>query len=183
VLRCLFISVPALLCISLLSATGPPALWLDVPFVKQEKNGCGAASVAMVMQYWLRQSGHPEGTGADAAHIQRALYSSRAKGIYGSAIEKYFREQNFRTFTLQGTWSDLRQQVERGRPLIVMLRPARQTPLHYAVVTGVDPVHELVLLNDPAERKLQKLDRATFEKSWNAAGNWTLLALPQQAVP
>src|SRR5579864_2267149 len=97
------------LCAAVLFAADPSGIWLDVPFVKQEKNGCGAASVAMVMQYWLRQSGHPEGAGADAAHIQAALYSSRAKGIYGSAIEKYFREQNFRTFTLQGTWSDLRQ--------------------------------------------------------------------------
>jgi len=26
-------------------------VWLDVPFVKQEKDGCGAASIAMVMQY------------------------------------------------------------------------------------------------------------------------------------
>jgi len=182
VLRCAFIFVLTL-CVSLLSATGPPALWLDVPFVKQEKNGCGAASVAMVMQYWLRQSGRPAGDSADAAHIQSALYSSQAKGIYGSGIETYLREQNFRTFTLRGTWSDLQQHLEKGRPLIVMLRPAHQAPLHYAVVTGVDPVQGLVLLNDPAERKLQKLDRATFEKSWKAAGNWTLLALPQQAGP
>ena len=28
-------------------------VWLDVPFVSQQKDGCGAASVAMVMQYWF----------------------------------------------------------------------------------------------------------------------------------
>ena len=182
-LRCAFTFVLALLCVSLLSATGPPGLWLDVPFVKQEKNGCGAASVAMVMQYWLRQAGRRAGDSADAAHIQSALYSHQAKGIYSSAIERYFREQNFRTFRLHGTWSDLQQHLEKGRPMIVMLRPEHQVPLHYAVVTGVEPLEGMVLLNDPAERKLQKLDRATFEKSWNAAGNWTLLALPQQAGP
>ena len=27
-------------------------IWLDVPFVPQEKNGCGAAVIAMVMDYW-----------------------------------------------------------------------------------------------------------------------------------
>ncbi|PYX97738.1 MAG: hypothetical protein DMG71_02270 [Acidobacteria bacterium] len=181
-LRCAFSFVIALLCVRLLSATGPPGIWLDVPFVKQEKNGCGAASVAMVMQYWLGQAGNAAGESADAAHIQSALYSRQAKGIYGSAIESYLRDQNFRTFTLHGTWSDLQQHLEKGRPLIVMLRPAHQLPLHYAVVSGIDPVQELVLLNDRAERKLQRLDRATFEKSWNAAGNWTLLAVPQQAA-
>ena len=34
-------------------------VWLDVPFVKQEKDGCGAASIAMVMQYWQAQQGQP----------------------------------------------------------------------------------------------------------------------------
>src|ERR1043165_5812507 len=40
-------------------ALGTPAsgVWLDVPFIKQEKDGCGAASIAMVMQYWLKTRG------------------------------------------------------------------------------------------------------------------------------
>jgi hypothetical protein len=37
----------------------------------------------------------------------------------------------------------------------------------------------LVMFNDPAGRKLTKLDRKTFEKEWDATGHWTLLALPQ----
>src|SRR6266705_2885113 len=28
------------------------ALWIDVPFVQQDKNGCGSASIWMVMAYW-----------------------------------------------------------------------------------------------------------------------------------
>jgi len=31
-------------------AADPSGIWLDVPFVKQEKDGCGAASIAMVIQ-------------------------------------------------------------------------------------------------------------------------------------
>jgi hypothetical protein len=33
-------------------------VWLDVPFVRREKDGCGAASVAMVMQYWFKRQDH-----------------------------------------------------------------------------------------------------------------------------
>ena len=40
-----------------LPAADLPGVWLDVPFVKQEKDGCGAASIAMVMQYWQAQQG------------------------------------------------------------------------------------------------------------------------------
>jgi len=34
------------------AAAGDSGLWLDVPYVHQEKDGCGSASLAMVLQYW-----------------------------------------------------------------------------------------------------------------------------------
>jgi hypothetical protein len=46
-------------------------------------------------------------------------------------------------------------------------------------MVGVDPEQNLVLLNDAAQRKLLKQDRASFEKQWSAVGFWTLLALPK----
>ena len=93
-------------------------VWLDVPFVKQEKDGCGAASIAMVMQYWLSKQASAS-TSVDPLEIQRALYSKEGHGIYASDLEKYLQEHGFRTFAFQGTWDDLRQHLEKGRPLIV----------------------------------------------------------------
>ena len=165
----------------LMLATGPPGVWLDVPFVKQEKDGCGAASIAMVMRYWLNQQGRVSGKNTDAAQIQRSLYSSQARGIYATDLQHYLQQEGFRTFAFQGEWEDLRQHLEKGRPLIVALKPAgRDVSLHYVVVTGLDWDQALVMINDPAERKLLKEHRSSFEKKWNAAGNWTLLAVPQQ---
>lgn len=166
----------------IVSAGETPGIWLDVPFVKQEKNACGAAAVAMVLQYWAQRQGHAINYAAEAENIENALYSPQAHGIYNSAIENYFREQNFRTFAIKGQWSDLQEHLGKGRPLIVMLKPEHQAALHYVVVAGLEPAEGIVLLNDPAQRKLLKVHRSTFEKSWNAAGNWTLLALPQQAT-
>ena len=166
----------------IVSAGETPGVWLDVPFVKQEKNACGAAAVAMVMQYWALKQGHAIDPTAQAENIENALYSRQAHGIYNSAIENYFHEQNFRTFAVKGQWSDLQQHLQKGRPLIVMLKPEHQAPLHYVVVAGVDSRENIVLLNDPSQRKLLKVDRSSFEKSWNAAGNWTLLALPHQGT-
>jgi ABC-type bacteriocin/lantibiotic exporter with double-glycine peptidase domain len=162
-----------------LFAAAPPGVWLDVPFVKQQKNACGAASIAMVVQYWQRQQGQP--AAADAAEIQRALYSSQAHGIYATDLERYLRQHAFRTFAFQGEWKDLREQLEKGRPLIVALKA--NGDLHYVVVTGLDWHHDVVLKNDPAERKLLKQSQSSFEKQWNAAGNWTLLAVPEQDNP
>jgi ABC-type bacteriocin/lantibiotic exporter with double-glycine peptidase domain len=160
-------------------AAEPPAVWIDVPFVKQEKNGCGAASIAMVMQFWQRQQGRSLTAESDSAEIQRALYSSDAHGIYASEMQRYFQLRAFRTFIFEGTLADLQQHLAKGRPLIVALRPGSGASLHYVVVTGIDLENNLILLNDPAERKLLKQEIAGFEKEWQATGHWTLLAVPQ----
>jgi predicted double-glycine peptidase len=161
-------------------ADEPSALWLDVPFVRQQKDGCGSASIAMVMQYWERQLGRP--VAADAEEIQRELYSRQAHGIYASDLERYFAGHGYRSFALQGTWDDLRQQIAKGRPVIVALKVARDD-LHYVVVTGLDSQRNVLLKNDPAERKLLKQSRASFEKEWKAAASWMLLAVPQPDAP
>jgi ABC-type bacteriocin/lantibiotic exporter with double-glycine peptidase domain len=164
----------------MLLAADLPGVWLDVPFVKQEKDGCGAASIAMVMQYWQYQQGMPAGQYSDAIQIQRALYSPKARGIYALDMERYFREKGFRTFTIRGEWEDLRQHLDKGRPLIVALKPAGGgTSLHYVVVTGLDQEQGVVMVNDPAQRKLLKQERSVFEPEWSAAERWTLLAVPQ----
>ncbi|HEY1270394.1 MAG TPA: C39 family peptidase [Terriglobales bacterium] len=167
----------AVLCLCGLILAADRGVWLDVPFVKQEKNGCGAASIAMVMQYWQRQGHVAAEGGADAAQIQKSLYSARAHGIYASDIEAYFRAHGFKTFAFQGRWTDLQEQLQRGRPLMVALKPGRG-PLHYVVAAGVDMGQDVVLKNDPAERRLLKQERSEFESEWKAAGYWTLLALP-----
>jgi uncharacterized protein YvpB len=169
------------LCGALLAAD-LPGVWLDVPFVKQEKDGCGAASIAMVMQYWQAQQGQPANDSSDAPQIQRTLYSAAAHGIFASDMERYFQENRFRTFTIRGEWEDLKQHLDKGRPLIVALKPVPLKPasggaLHYVVVTGLGP--EMVMVNDPAQRKLLQQDRPSFEREWSAAGKWTLLVLPQ----
>lgn len=153
-------------------------LWLDVPFVQQEKYGCGAASIAMVMQYWQRQQGLPDNGKTDAPNILRALYSKTVHGIRTSDMVRYFQQSGYRTFEYTGDWTDLAQQLGKGRPLIAALKAGSDRSLHYLVVVGADPDHGLVLLNDPAQRKLLKEEKANFEKEWKGTGKWTLLAVP-----
>jgi ABC-type bacteriocin/lantibiotic exporter with double-glycine peptidase domain len=173
------IAVVLLCACAFVCAVEPAGMWLDVPFVKQEKNGCGAASIAMVIQFWQRQQGLPLTADSDGAQIQQSLYSSEAHGIYASALEHYFKQRGYQTFAFQGCEDDLRQHLAKGRPLIVALKTGGRAALHYVVVTGLDSEHNLVLLNDPAERKLLKRELASFAREWKGAGNWTLLAVPQ----
>jgi ABC-type bacteriocin/lantibiotic exporter with double-glycine peptidase domain len=157
-------------------------VWLEVPYVKQTEDGCGSAAISMLLQYWGAH-GTPVAAGrADAAAIQKQLYSPKAHGIFASDMEHYLRESGFREFAVRGAWSDLRQHLEQGRPLIVSIQPGSvKLPLHYVVVTGIDWEREAVFINDPARGKLLRIERPDFEKEWQAARNWMLLAVPAAA--
>jgi ABC-type bacteriocin/lantibiotic exporter with double-glycine peptidase domain len=162
----------------LMRAQIPQGVWIDVPFVHQPHEGCGAAALSMVMEYWAQQQKRAAGPDSEVATIQRELYKPSQHGILASSMQKYLRAHGFQVFALSGRWSDLEAQLRKGRPLIVALRPAGQRELHYVVVDGVDPQRGLVMMNDPQERKLLSQERGAFEKDWSATGNWMLLAVP-----
>jgi ABC-type bacteriocin/lantibiotic exporter with double-glycine peptidase domain len=178
-MRLAVIAIGVALCLGASGRAGEaPAAWLDVPFIQQEKNGCGAAAVWMVMRYWRPQHGDGE---ADLREIKQQLYSKDAGGIFGSDLEGFLRKSGFRTFIFAGDMGDLQQHISKGRPLIVAIASERRAaPLHYLVVAGHDAAEDIVLVNDPAQRKLLKLSRREFESRWKASNNWTLLALPLQ---
>src|SRR5262249_17294817 len=118
-----------------LLVTFQQALWIDLPFIRQEKNGSGSASFWLVMENWK-----PAAT-ANIEDIQQQLYSKDAGGIYARDMVRYFEVHGYRVFTFRGEWTDLEQHIAKGRPLIVCLeRNSRGVPLHYVVVAGVDTV-------------------------------------------
>jgi predicted double-glycine peptidase len=152
------------------------ATWIDVPFTEQEKNGCGSASVWMVMEYWGKSPQSPE-------QIHSLLYSKEAGGVYAADMERFFGQHGFRTVSFTGEWNDLTENIAKGRPLIVSIEAdSRGTLSHYVLVTGVDEKQQIVLVNDPARRKLLPIARSDFEKSWDATNRWALLAVPEGAT-
>lgn len=163
-------------------AAGRANLWLDVPFVAQQKDGCGAAGIAMVMQYWEQHEGRIVQPEAEPARILRTLYTPAVHGIYASAMVGYFQQNGYRAFAFAGQPADLATQLSKGRPLLVALKLGADASLHYDVVAGLDEPQQIVLVNDPAQRKLLKEDLSRFEREWNAAGRWTLLAVPETSA-
>lgn len=167
------------LCLSFAGWAAESAIWLDVPFVQQPREGCGAASIAMIIQYWRGHGYRGEEQASDVGYIQRALFSPQDHGIRASVVRDYFEQHGFRTYVFPGDLALLAHHVARGRPLMVTLKPAGSAPLHYLVIAGIEPQQDVILVNDPAQRKLLQVGRRDFEREWQAAGNWTLLAVPR----
>ncbi len=157
----------------LVGALGLPAVaqtvWLDVPFVRQAAHGCGAACVSMVMRYWHANSARA--AAPDEAAIRERLRPQGRSGVRASEIEGFLREQGYRVFAFAGRFEDLESHLLKGRPLIVGVRdPSGGAGFHFVVVAGLDRSRDLILVNDPARRKLAKVRRRDFEKNWKACG-------------
>ncbi|HET8550194.1 MAG TPA: papain-like cysteine protease family protein [Bryobacteraceae bacterium] len=153
------------------AGTGPA---LAVPFFGQQKNGCGAASVAMVVHFWQHDA--PGLQAETPERVYQRLYRGDDRGILLSDMRNYLEEAGLRAFTLRGNWADVERNVARGRPLIVGLKRRREGGMHFAVVVGVEG--NQVWLNDPTRRKATRMRQEKFARQWELAGRWLLLAAP-----
>lgn len=143
---------------------------LEVPFVAQQKDTCGAAALAMVLRHW--------GVEASQDEIARRLVRRELRGIRGSDLEAYARERGLVAVAHRGDLGHLRAHLARGRPSIVAWDMGRGR-LHDVVVVGIDDASGHVIVHDPARGAGRRVDGRTFEKRWAAAGYWTLLVVPR----
>jgi tetratricopeptide (TPR) repeat protein len=140
------------------------AVVLNVPFVAQEKDTCGAASLAMVLAYWGQPVAHDE--------IAAALLQKELHGIPGSELERFARDRGLTATAYKGDLGNLREFVAKGRPLIVAWDMGHGR-FHDVVVVGTDG--DDIIVNDPARGASRREGAETFEERWRGAGYWTLL--------
>ncbi len=149
---------------------------LALTFYRQQKDGCGAASVAMVMRYWADASPAARAANPAPEEVYQRLYRPELRGIRLADMKAYLEGKGFEAFTLRGAWPDVEEQVAKGRPIIVGLKKKPAAATHFVVVTGVG--EGSVWLNDPTRKKPNLLKRAEFERQWELADRWLLLAAP-----
>ena len=156
----------------LAQATG---VWLDVPFIRQAGgNGCAAACAAMVLGYWngaAVETTEPE--------LRRALAQEVDRPARAGDLARALEARGFRVFTFAGEMQDIEEHLAKGRPLVLGTRAGPR--YHMVVAAGIDRSQGVLLVNDPAGRKLQKVDLSDFTRRWEATGRWTLLAVPRDA--
>lgn len=146
---------------------------LHVPFVEQRKDTCAAAALSMVMAYWETPVAQDD--------IARELLQPELRGILGSRLQAFARSHGFDAIAYKGDLAQLREYVQKGRPLIVAWKVGRNR-YHNVVVVGFDTERRVVIVNNPAIGAARDVSERDFEKRWAGAEHWTLLVLPQPAA-
>jgi ABC-type bacteriocin/lantibiotic exporter with double-glycine peptidase domain len=143
---------------------------LEVPYVPQQKDTCGAAALSMVLQYYGVAVSHDE--------VARELLQPELHGIAGSALAAFASGKEMTAVAHAGDIDHLRDHVGKGRPLIVAWAMGRGR-YHDVVVVGFDEVRDRVIVHDPAKGASRAIDTDTFRRRWAGAGYWTLLVAPK----
>ena len=140
---------------------------LDVPFVAQTEVLCGGAAAAMVLRYWGAADVYAE----DFAE----LVDPGAQGITTGTLTSEIEQRGWNVRTFRGTQQSVQRHLERGRPVLVLVRDS-PGKYHYLVVVGW--FENRVIVHDPARAPFRELDMAAFYDGWAKAGFWSLLVLP-----
>ncbi len=151
----------------ILLASNALALEIEgVPFIRQDSQFCGPASLASVMTFY--------GVHEDQKKIGAAVYSEKLQGALITDLERYARQEGFETKSGQGTVDGVKTELDRGRPVIVLVDLGFWvvSKPHYLVVIGYDD--EGFTAHDgytPANR----YPYARFSEIWGKMGNAYLL--------
>jgi hypothetical protein len=146
------------------------------PFVPQERYQCGPAALTTVLL----------ASGADVAldDIVDRVYLPGRKGSLQFELLAAARSEGRLPYLIDGTLSAIRTELAAGRPVLVMqnLSIAVMPRWHYAVVVGIDPDRDRVILRSGTERRHMTSIR-TFLYTWRRSDYWAFVVLPPDTVP
>ncbi len=148
----------------------------DVPLVLQEADSdCGAAALAMALNYW--------GVPATRQEIFEAC-GAPAGGIRAEDLRAFARKQGLKAYIIAGELSDFEKELSKRRPLIVgLVKPHATFALtHYEVVAGIHPGKGLVVTLDPAAGWRQNT-REGFLTEWGYARRMTMVVFRGETAP
>lgn len=150
------------------SPSSTPVRLLDVPYLQQSELLCGGAAAAMVMRYW--------GASGVFAETFAPLVDQTAGGIRGEDLLRDLTSRGWDARSFRGDPALIKGRLAAGQPVIALIED-RPGAFHYVVIVAW--ANERVVHHDPARAPFRVTPEAAFLKTWAAASNWTLLALPR----
>lgn len=147
-----------------------------VPFYPQETHQCGPASLAMVL--------NEAGARLTPQDLTPQVYLPARQGSLQVEMLAATRRNGLLAYELAPRLDEVLAEIAAGTPVVVLQNLALEWyPVwHYAVVVGYDLKREEIILRSGLERR-QALPFATFERTWERAGHWAMVAVPPGKLP
>jgi tetratricopeptide (TPR) repeat protein len=153
-----------------------------VPFEKWlERNYCGPACLAMVLNYW------DETRSFSQRKITDEIYNSESQATYNSDLVLYPRTKGFESYSFQGNLRILKDVVGKDIPVIVLTKATKQIAKgHYRVVIGFDDDEDQIIFHDPYFGGRSAMTSGDFMKVWELGkgrnqSRWMMAVVPGQS--
>ena len=149
---------------------------LDVPLYPQEVNHCGPAALAGLFDF--------NGRSISPDEIAGWVYIPGRKGSLQVEMQAAVRRAGFLAYPLEPGIETLLQEVAAGNPVLVLqnLGLSWWPKWHYANVIGYDLAQQTIILNSGRTAGYE-LGLSTFNRTWQRADGWGLVALPADRLP
>lgn len=151
-----------------------------IDYIKQSnRNYCGGAALAMLLNYWSEDMTYSE------LEIVQALYNQRTRIIYNSDMVYYANREGFKAYSFHSHIRDLKRLIDQGIPVIVLQKPVKRIKKgHYRIVFGYDDDFMTFFIHDPMMGAIQGIKYQEFLELWNFGDNfnkqnWALAIIPQ----
>jgi predicted double-glycine peptidase len=157
------------------------AVVLPVALIYQKgKHECGLTSINMLLTYYGVRF-DDDVSAKFSKDVEKLVEKDENAGIPASAMKEYLIAKGFDAFIYSGELDNspngIYTQIDKGRPLIVMVASGKDTR-HYLLVIGYDP-NKKVILQDPIRGALMLPDWQ-FNVLWERCKKFTLLAVPKE---
>lgn len=146
------------------------------PFHAQERYQCGPAALMTLLE--------ASGAGTDMETLVRRVYLPARQGSLQAELVAATRAEGRVPYELAPRLSAVTAELEAGRPVLVLqnLGVSWLPRWHYAVVVGVDPGADEIVLRSGTERR-RVTRTTTFLRTWRRSGYWSLVALRPGEMP
>jgi len=154
-----------------------PAIVLnEVPFFPQDDYQCGPSALATLLNW--------SGEQVTPTQLKPSLYIPARKGSLQIELMAQARARGYLVYQVPSNLPGLYKELEAGHPILVLQNLGLSWwPLwHYAVVIGINPKHDKVILRSGRDYKLIDSTRV-FRNTWQRAGAWGIVVLPPQQIP
>jgi tetratricopeptide (TPR) repeat protein len=143
-----------------------------------ERNYCGPACLAMVLNYWDTSRSFRQ------RDISDEIYDSENQATYNSELVLFPRDHGFDSYSFQGDLRILKEVVGKGIPVIVLTKALKQIAKgHYRVVIGFDEEDDQIIFDDPYFGDRAAMTSRNFLKVWQLGpgrnqSRWMMAVMP-----